>query len=134
MIDDAGKPLRLWYVFAAVLGAFALGIIPLLVAVPPTPTGDTGTAFGTQTNVEASSLDISRGGAAPLQLSPAESRWPSAESSDCPTTDLRVLVIASDGEEKTLPAIRQALNYLGVPYAVYVASTGSSRVSIPRGF
>src|SRR6266566_7597997 len=43
---------------------------------------------------------------------------------DClsPTIDLRVLVIASDGNEADLPAIKQALDYLGTPYTVYVAS------------
>jgi len=43
---------------------------------------------------------------------------------DCPspTIDLRVLVIASDGKEADLPAITQALDYLGTPYTVYVAS------------
>ena len=43
---------------------------------------------------------------------------------DCPspTIDLRVLVIASDVNEADLPAITQALDYLGTPYTVYVAS------------
>src|SRR6266487_5526463 len=43
---------------------------------------------------------------------------------DClsPTIDLRVLVIASDGNEADLPAIKQALDYLGTPYTVYFAS------------
>ena len=39
-----------------------------------------------------------------------------------PTIDLKVLVIASDGQEVDLPAIKQALEYLGTPYTVYVAS------------
>ena len=33
-----------------------------------------------------------------------------------------MLVIASDGQEVDLPAIKQALEYLGTPYTVYVAS------------
>src|SRR5215469_7124201 len=43
---------------------------------------------------------------------------------DCPspTIDLKVLVISSDGNEADLPAITQALDYLGTPYTVYVAS------------
>jgi hypothetical protein len=45
-------------------------------------------------------------------------------SASCPspTIDLKVLVLASDGNETDLPAIRQALDYLGTPYTVYVAS------------
>jgi len=39
-----------------------------------------------------------------------------------PTTDLKILVIASDGNEVDLPAIEQSLNYAGVPYTVYVSA------------
>jgi hypothetical protein len=39
-----------------------------------------------------------------------------------PTVDLKVLVLASDGTEADLPAIQQALDYLGTPYTVYIAS------------
>jgi hypothetical protein len=38
-----------------------------------------------------------------------------------PMIDLKVLVIAADGNEADLPAITQALDYLGTPYTVYVA-------------
>jgi hypothetical protein len=38
-----------------------------------------------------------------------------------PTLDLKVLVVAADGTEADLPAIEQALNYLGTPYTVYQA-------------
>ena len=38
------------------------------------------------------------------------------------TIDLKVLVVAADGNEVDLPAITQALNYLGIPYNVYVAT------------
>lgn len=38
------------------------------------------------------------------------------------TIDLKVLVISADGNESDLPAIKQALDYLGVPYTVYIAS------------
>src|SRR5579883_1983098 len=38
-----------------------------------------------------------------------------------PTLDLKVLVIAADGTEADLPAIEQALNYLGTPYSLYQA-------------
>src|SRR5204863_7063209 len=33
-----------------------------------------------------------------------------------PTLDLKTLVIAADGHEPDLPAIQQALDYLGTPY------------------
>ena len=35
--------------------------------------------------------------------------------------DLKVLVIAADGNEADLPAIQQILDYLGTPYTLYVA-------------
>jgi hypothetical protein len=45
-------------------------------------------------------------------------------SSSCPTPtiDLKILVIAADGNEADLPAIEQALDYLGTPYSVYIAA------------
>jgi hypothetical protein len=54
----------------------------------------------------------------------------SAPTITCTTTrniDLKVLVIATDGNEPTLPAILQALDYLGTPYTVYRA------VATPNG-
>ncbi len=39
-----------------------------------------------------------------------------------PTIDMKILVIAADGNEASLPAIQQALDYLGTPYTVYVAT------------
>src|SRR5262245_26647735 len=36
--------------------------------------------------------------------------------------DLKILVIAADGNEAALPAIQQALDYLGTPYTVYRAA------------
>ena len=47
-----------------------------------------------------------------------------AITSPCPspTIDLNVLIIASDGQEVELQAIKQALDYLETPYTIYVAS------------
>src|SRR5205085_3076501 len=45
-----------------------------------------------------------------------------ALTSQIDPVDLRVLVISADGTEADLPAIKQALAYLGMPYTVYVAS------------
>src|SRR5438132_1607366 len=39
-----------------------------------------------------------------------------------PTLDLKLLMLATDGNEVDLPTIKQALDYLGTPYTVYVAS------------
>jgi len=38
------------------------------------------------------------------------------------TIKLRLLVISADGNEADLPAIKQALDFLGTPYDVYIAS------------
>src|SRR5882672_10012682 len=37
-------------------------------------------------------------------------------------TDMRVLVIAADGNEADLPAITTTFDYLGTPYTLYVAN------------
>ena len=47
---------------------------------------------------------------------------PTAVDEPCRNIDLRILVIAADGTEADLPSIQQVLDYLGVPYTVYVAS------------
>lgn len=39
-----------------------------------------------------------------------------------PSVDLKILVIAADGNEVDLPAIKQALDFEGTPYTIYVAS------------
>ena len=39
-----------------------------------------------------------------------------------PTVDMKILVIAADGNEACLPAIQQTLDYLGTPYSVYIAA------------
>jgi hypothetical protein len=38
------------------------------------------------------------------------------------TMDLKVLVLAADGNEADLPAIQQTLDYLGTPYTTYLAA------------
>jgi hypothetical protein len=47
-----------------------------------------------------------------------------AEAIACssPTISMKVLVVASDGNEVDLPGITQELNYLGIPYTVYIAA------------
>ena len=37
-------------------------------------------------------------------------------------TDMRMLVVSADGNEADLPAIRAALDYVGTPYDVYIAT------------
>ncbi|CAA9405001.1 MAG: hypothetical protein AVDCRST_MAG22-1483 [uncultured Rubrobacteraceae bacterium] len=59
-------------------------------------------------------------GSVPLVLS-GDERLVSSPP-ECPSKDLRLLVIAADGEDSALPAIRQVLDYLGTPYTVHVAS------------
>src|SRR5436853_584800 len=48
-------------------------------------------------------------------------------------TDLRVLVISSDGHEADLPAITRTLDYLGSPYDVHIASTAPGSLT-PASF
>ncbi len=46
-----------------------------------------------------------------------------APSLTLPPRSARILVISADGSEAALPAIRQALDYLGTPYTVRIATT-----------
>lgn len=39
------------------------------------------------------------------------------------TLEARILVVSADGKETTLPAIRQALDYMGTPYRVHVVTS-----------
>lgn len=99
MIGSGERSFKAWHMIIVVLGLFAAGVVPLLLA-----------------NQGDESVSSS-----PLEQPIAASNWPSSDSLGCPSTDLRVLVIAADGKETTLPAIRQVLDYLGTPYTVYVA-------------
>ncbi len=45
------------------------------------------------------------------------------------TLDLKVLVLAGDGTEVDLPAIKQSLDYIGAPYTVYTASQSPNSLS-----
>lgn len=46
-----------------------------------------------------------------------------------PTIDMRLLVIAADGNEPDLAVIRQTLDYLGTPYQVYIATQSPGRLT-----
>ncbi len=54
----------------------------------------------------------------------AVGKVPATISSACPspTLDLKVLIIASDGTEADLTAIKQALDFEGTPYTLYIAA------------
>jgi hypothetical protein len=101
---------------ALVFGLFVAGTIPLLVSF-----------FGSPGALEAEkiagrvSTGDQAGNASPLKRPAYSAAFASAEDLSCPTTDLRLLVVAANGEESTLPAIREVLDYLGTPYTVYVA-------------
>ncbi|MDQ2730287.1 MAG: hypothetical protein M3Y56_01395 [Armatimonadota bacterium] len=43
-------------------------------------------------------------------------------TSTAPTIDAKLLVISADGNETTLPAITQELNYLGTPYTLWITT------------
>ncbi len=61
----------------------------------------------------------------PLQNNtrPATPNSPHANGAcSTPAIELKVLILAADGNETSLPAIKQALDYLGTPYTVYIAS------------
>ena len=128
--------LKIWHAFVLFLVMFGAGTVPLLLTLPdeqallvtalpenpgaPSPKAvDEVKGAAVDTKVDTK---VEEASASPLmQVSLASSPWPSAQSLDCPSTDLRLLVIAADGEDATLPAIRQVLDYLGTPYTVYVA-------------
>jgi len=47
-------------------------------------------------------------------------------------TDMRLLVISADGKEADLPAIRAALDYIGTPYEVYIATNNPGALTRGR--
>lgn len=49
-----------------------------------------------------------------------------AAAATAPAVEARVLVLSADGGEADLPAIRQALDYLGTPYTVRIATTAGA--------
>ncbi|MEW6636106.1 MAG: hypothetical protein AB1425_04740 [Actinomycetota bacterium] len=116
---EGSRGVRPWHVAVLVFGFFLLGLGPLLVTVPGID-GQLGMieVHGTPGNV---SPEEAGADASPLDLPPASSAWSSAGGIGCGSVDLRLLVLSANGEESTLPAIRQVLDYVGVPYAVYVA-------------
>src|SRR5438128_1595967 len=62
----------------------------------------------------------------------SRSRSVSAQASEVCGRDLRVLVIAADGSEVDLPAIRQTLDYLGTPYTIYLAAKNAGGLTADR--
>lgn len=110
------SPVKLRHGAAVILGMFVLGVIPLLVSASEADRLDVH-----KTSAAVSLSDATSEGS-PLKTDPATSEWSSAESLDCPSTDMRLLVVAADGNESTLPAIRETLDYLGTPYTVYLAA------------
>ncbi|QYJ15722.1 hypothetical protein Rxycam_01550 [Rubrobacter xylanophilus DSM 9941] len=109
------------YVFAAICSFFALGLAVLFLTLPGAGRDEIGLRVP-ENYGEVSPGQTEESGASPHALPPATSPWPSSEGLGCPSKDLRLLVLSADGEESTLPAIRQTLDYLGTPYSVYVAS------------
>jgi hypothetical protein len=71
---------------------------------------------------------------APTVLSPWTQPGGARGSAACPspTVDLRLLVIAADGTEPALGAIRQTLDYLGTPYTVWIATDRPGTLSAER--
>src|SRR5438094_935039 len=76
-------------------------------------------------------LAIAAGVAAALFIG-SGSRRVNAQTSEVCGRDLRVLVIAADGSEADLPAIRQTLDYLGTPYTIYVAAQNPGGLTADR--
>ncbi|MDP9440300.1 MAG: hypothetical protein M3P49_16440 [Actinomycetota bacterium] len=129
MIGSGERSFKSWHMIAVVLGLFAAGAVPLLLANQgDDPTSQSSQAASVRPReqppgpVKSEDLETENVSSLPLEQPIAASSWPSSDSLGCPSTDLRVLVIAADGKEPTLPAIRQVLDYLGTPYTVYVAN------------
>src|SRR6266511_2660918 len=102
--------------FIVVFMSFGIGMALMLNPAPSGGLmGDVAGMFGIGTvpSVPTSSL------ARPSAVDAAAP--PTALTSACPSIDLRLLVIAADERDGGLPAIRQTLDYLGTPYAVWLA-------------
>lgn len=113
-------------IFALVPVLFIVGVIPLFMTLPSeeeetvlsTGEGDLDFVGGSVLSLEEEAESAS-----PLELPPATATdWPASTALDCPSIDLRLLVLSADGQESTLPAIREVLDFAGVPYSVYIAT------------
>ncbi len=128
--------------------SFVRRVVPILfsimaIALIAVPMLSAKTASAAQQTGTSSHKKLEKGPVAPAtmrsyplhQLSkvPAQTQFANAHalhrmatvtSSTCPspTLDLKVLVIASDGNEVDLAAIKQALDFQGTPYTLYVAA------------
>ena len=89
--------------------------VPIPLPIPPTPPLPVDLPLGPPEMPTIPSLP---------QILPSNAPPPSG-STELPETsatiDARILVIAGDGTEPVLGAIRQAADYLGIPYTLYVA-------------
>ncbi len=111
--------MRVRYGVVAVLGLFVLGVVPLFLTYSG---GGTGGGLETRQTLGSVALGDDEVGASPLESPAARSALPTARNLPCPSTDMRLLVLAADGKESTLPAIREVLDFLGTPYSVYLAA------------
>jgi hypothetical protein len=110
-------------------------LLTLTLAIPQTATTAAATRTSTAVNaVGTAPLPPTGPPSKPLQLPPkglpdpakvtktATGQSLAASKAVNITTDLKILVIAADGNEADLPAIQQTLDYLGTPYTTYVAA------------
>lgn len=113
-------------IFALVPILFILGVISLFLTLP---SEEEATALSTgndeldyvEGNITAPEEEAEN--FSPLELPTSMvTDWPASTSLDCPSIDLRLLIISADGQESTLSAIREVLDFSGIPYSVYVAT------------
>lgn len=114
--DGKGPRLGLRHGIVLVFALFAAGVVPLFFSFL-----DKARTLEADRIAGQVAVGEGTGDASPLERPLAREPFASSEGLPCPSTDLRLLVVAATGEESTLPAIREQLDYLGTPYTVHVA-------------
>lgn len=93
------------------------------VTIPKLPTGPLGQPQGLPAP-KAMSTVMAAAVVTPESPTPAATPAATPMTAACatPTIDLKILVVAADGKEADLPAIKQTLDFLGTPYTVFLAA------------
>ncbi len=112
----------------SLLARLCLILVMLVTLAPPTPTGaDPGSRKGTRHKVERAPVEPERRPTKGLHLAnnikpgkPVDPKLKGIHAVD--PIDMKLLVIAADGNETDFPAIKAFLNQLGIPYDTLIAT------------
>ena len=105
----------------ATKGVAALPVVP---TAPLPPLSDPVITTKKAGKVQVGTEQQAAAAAAATELAATEVTASAISDVPCakPVLDLRILLLSADGTEVTLPAIRQALDFIGTPYTLWIAA------------